>query len=116
MYYLPKDITVQEYQLIEHKVVVITSTEVERNVVTLSTSQISDPKYRVGMLLEIAKNGPEPWYVNIMTLLLMDKLIYSLTDRNLPSSDDQQEFNFSLLDELLPPQLEKIIEEALLDI
>lgn len=115
MYSLPKDTTVQEYQLIEHKAVAITSTEVERNVVTLSTSQISDPKYRVGMLLEIAKNGPEPWYVHIITLLLMDNLIYTLTDRHLPS-DEGQAFNFALMDDELSPQLEKIIQEVSSDI
>lgn len=106
----------RRYQLIERKVVAVTSTEVEKNLVILSADLIADPQYRIGVLLEISSSGSRPWdAVHAQTLLLLNGLVYSLIEKNLPSSDDLQEFNFSLVDEI-GPQLEQIIEKVLTEI
>lgn len=106
----------RKYQLIERKVVAVTSTQVEQNTVVLSTSLIADPQYRIGLLLEIASEGSRPWdAIHAQTLLLLNGLVYSLTEKNLPSSDDLLEFHFSLVDEV-GPQLEGIIEKVLTEI
>jgi hypothetical protein len=115
----------RKYQLIERKVVAVTSTQVEQNIVVLSTALIADPQYRIGLLLEISSDGPRPWdAVHAQTLLLLNGLVYSLIEKNLPSdlinknlpsSDNLQEFYFSLVDEV-GPQLEGIIEKVLTEI
>lgn len=106
----------RKYQLIERKVVAVTSTQVEKNIVVLSATQIADPKYRIGLLIEVSREGPRPWdTTQIQKILLLNGLVYSLTEMDLLSSDDLQEFNFSLVNEV-GPQLEQIIEKVLTEI
>jgi hypothetical protein len=102
--------------------VAITSTQVEPNIVNVNSSQIANPHYRIGILLEVIDYGQKKWYnYHLLILLVLDNSIYTLTEHlnnNISIKDikdNTQQFYFSLMDDVAP-QLESIIEETILDI
>jgi len=106
---------VHNYQLLEHKVVAVTSTQVERNIVIVDPSQIANPRHKVGILLEIIDYGSNKWYnYRLLIILVLDDNVYTLTEHYNYIGENQQ-FYFTLMDDVAP-QLESIIVNTMSDI
>lgn len=96
-----------KYELLEVKVVAIVKTVVEENLVTLATDVIADPRYKVGLFLEIHRHGTRSWDpVLIFTYLILNDQVYSLQESMTDST-----YQFELLEEV-EPQVESIIDRV----
>lgn len=97
----------QKYELTTVKVVAITKTVVEENLVTLSTEVIADPRYKVGIFLEIWRHGSRSWDLSlVLNYLILNDQIYSLQE-----SMTDSVYQFELLEEI-EPQVESIIDRV----
>lgn len=79
----------QSYRLVDLQVVAIVSTLVEDNLVTISTTEISNPNHRVGFLCDILVIGNKHPY-HLEQFLYLDGITYSVTETGLPVKDRQQ--------------------------
>lgn len=95
-------------RLIDSKVVAITDTQVEHNLVTIDPHQYANPRYQVAILIELEERGKRPWDIGAYhILLLFNGLLFSLNESDL----DNRTFKFELMDEVAP-QIESMIDIA----
>lgn len=99
--------------LIDARVVAITATKVEDNLVTVNANKYADPRYQVAILIELEECGKRPWDgCSYHILLLFHGLVFSLIEKDdEPDRVHNQTFKFELVDEVAP-QIERIINLA----
>lgn len=104
----------KECHLIDSRVVAITDTQVEDNLVTINPKQhvYANPRYRVAILIELEECGKRPWDIGqYRVFLLFNGLLFSLFENDEPNATSNQTFKFELVDEVTP-QVESIIDLA----
>lgn len=100
--------------LIDSKVVAITDTEVEHNLVTINPTRhvYANPRYRVAIMIELEERGKRPWDIGQYQIyLLFNGLLFLLSGEGEPTKTSNQTFKFELVDEVTP-QVERIIDLA----
>jgi hypothetical protein len=100
--------------LIDSRVVAITATRVEDNLVTINPRHqaYANPRYRVAILIELEECSKRPWDTGqYHVYLLFNGLLFSLFERGEPTKTSNQTFKFELVDEVTP-QVERIIDLA----
>lgn len=93
----------------------IIATKVEKNLVTINPSQLSNPKFTIAFYVEIIEEARKPWGdTHVRSLLIVHGIKYELTEVTDPDKRQSQTFEFALLEDV-NPQVERIIERAIPD-
>lgn len=100
----------RECRLIGSRVVAITDTHVEENLVTIDPERCvyANPRYQVAILIELADVDEQSQH---QAYLLFNGLLFLLSGEDDPTPANSQTFKFELVDDITP-QVERIINLA----
>lgn len=100
----------RECRLVDSRVVAITDTQADKNLVTVDPERkaYANPRYPVAILFELVDVDEQGQY---HIYLLFNGLLFLLSSEDDPTPATSQTFKFELVDEITP-QVERIINLA----